>query len=525
MPLNQFPRRSFVGSSTLQTFTGTGTQTAFTLSSAQTQNEVFLFVDDVAQVPGVDFTVSGTTLTFTTAPANAAEIIARGFGVPAPVTTVSDGTITSAKLATGAIEAKLGYTPVSPTQLSTEVNNIIASAPGALNTLDELAAALGDDANYAATITTALSAKANTSSLGTLATVSPTGTADNTKFLRGDNSWQVVSVTPTAVSSQANSATDYFALPSGTTAQRPTNPTGNMIRKNTTTGYIEYYDTVSSSWVGLGSFAASGGTVSVSGSYTYHTFTSSGAFVVSQGTKAVEYLVVAGGGSGGGMTTGGSYHGAGGGGGAGGYVAGTFTPTSGTYSVVIGAGGAGANSSVGNSGTNTSISGFNATTAVGGGYGGRGNSGQSAASGGSGGGGTREANAGGAGTSGQGNSGGTNGGSGGNGSGGGGAGGVGGNGDNVTGPGGVGINWQSLGTFYAGGGGGGGGGNVIATPGAGGNGGGGTGGANSTNGNNGGNASTNTGGGGGGGSATQNNSSSTAGGNGGSGILVIRYLT
>ena len=39
------------------------------------------------------------------------------------------------------------------------VNAVIASAPAALDTLDELAAALGDDANYAATITTALAGK------------------------------------------------------------------------------------------------------------------------------------------------------------------------------------------------------------------------------------------------------------------------------------------------------------------------------------------------------------------------------
>ena len=41
-----------------------------------------------------------------------------------------------------------------------QVNAVIASAPAALNTLDELAAALGDDANFASTITTSLSAKA-----------------------------------------------------------------------------------------------------------------------------------------------------------------------------------------------------------------------------------------------------------------------------------------------------------------------------------------------------------------------------
>lgn len=40
-----------------------------------------------------------------------------------------------------------------------QVNAVIASAPAALNTLDELAAALGDDANYATTVTTALAGK------------------------------------------------------------------------------------------------------------------------------------------------------------------------------------------------------------------------------------------------------------------------------------------------------------------------------------------------------------------------------
>jgi len=42
---------------------------------------------------------------------------------------------------------------------TSQVNAVIASAPGALNTLDELAAALGDDENYATSITTALAGK------------------------------------------------------------------------------------------------------------------------------------------------------------------------------------------------------------------------------------------------------------------------------------------------------------------------------------------------------------------------------
>ena len=43
--------------------------------------------------------------------------------------------------------------------VATAVASLINSAPGALDTLDELAAALGDDANFAATVTTALAGK------------------------------------------------------------------------------------------------------------------------------------------------------------------------------------------------------------------------------------------------------------------------------------------------------------------------------------------------------------------------------
>lgn len=46
----------------------------------------------------------------------------------------------------------------------TEVANLIASAPAALDTLDELAAALGDDANFATTTATAIGLKANIAS-------------------------------------------------------------------------------------------------------------------------------------------------------------------------------------------------------------------------------------------------------------------------------------------------------------------------------------------------------------------------
>jgi hypothetical protein len=43
--------------------------------------------------------------------------------------------------------------------VTTGINNLIDAAPGTLNTLNELAAALGDDPNFAATITTAIGLK------------------------------------------------------------------------------------------------------------------------------------------------------------------------------------------------------------------------------------------------------------------------------------------------------------------------------------------------------------------------------
>ena len=67
---------------------------------------------------------------------------------------------------TGTPTAPTATVGTNTTQIATtafvkaEVDAVIAAAPGALNTLDELAAALGDDANYATTVTNALALKA-----------------------------------------------------------------------------------------------------------------------------------------------------------------------------------------------------------------------------------------------------------------------------------------------------------------------------------------------------------------------------
>tara|TARA_Y100000385_G_scaffold172160_2_gene178273 strand:+ start:2665 stop:5172 length:2508 start_codon:yes stop_codon:yes gene_type:complete len=300
-------------------------------------------------------------------------------------------------------------------------------------------------------------------------------------------------------------------------------------------------------WVPIGrttggtiqSFSATGGVVSTFGSYTVHTFLSSGNFVTTA-TKDMEYLIV-GGGGGGGQNTGG-------GGGAGGLlhnVGGTaLSLLDGTHPIVVGAGGG--------SFTAGSDSSAFSLTSIGGGRGGSNQLGD-ASGGGSGGGAAfiHSSSSGqkGAGTAGQGNDGGGpitwNNGYDHSTAGGGGAGAAGGLPSSASQPSGAGgaglqVNIDGNNYYYAAGGGGASYGGTAGNGGIGGGGAGaagngssgtsGTGGASALNSGGsplsgsspqfGGAGGANTGSGGGGGAP-----SSSLGGAGGSGIVIIRYLT
>jgi hypothetical protein len=56
------------------TATGDGSTTAFTINSGRNVNNVLVHVNGIIMTPTTDYTISGTTLTFNTAPANSAEI-------------------------------------------------------------------------------------------------------------------------------------------------------------------------------------------------------------------------------------------------------------------------------------------------------------------------------------------------------------------------------------------------------------------------------------------------------------------
>ena len=97
--------------------------------------------------------------------------------------------------------------------VGTQINNLVAGAPGLLDTLDELAAALGDDANFATTTATSLGNRLRIDTaaqglnstqqgngrtnlgLGSLATLSSIGNSYIT-----DLAWSKLSSTPTTIS-------------------------------------------------------------------------------------------------------------------------------------------------------------------------------------------------------------------------------------------------------------------------------------------------------------------------------------
>jgi hypothetical protein len=134
---------------------------------------------------------------------------------------------------------------------TSQVNALITGAPGALNTLDELAAALGDDANFATTVTNSLALKAplaNPTFTGTV-TVAAAGVAftDGTQTKQG-----VPSIT--TIGTEISTSTNLSAI--GLTARDQMIPVAGTVNitipANATTAYpvgtsIDFYQASGSS--------------------------------------------------------------------------------------------------------------------------------------------------------------------------------------------------------------------------------------------------------------------------------------
>ena len=183
----------------LDSFSGNGSTTAFTLTRTPTSQESLLVVTDgVVQDPG-EWALSGTTLTFTAAPHSGADI--RIWNLSAQ---------TDAAEPNSTIETLSG---VDGSQLGFTLSNSVASQDQVLVFVDGI---MQNDSKYSVSGTTLTFGSGNAPPNGsvldvctltsggfsttipadgtvTLAKLSASGTASSSTFLRGDNSWSAPS--------------------------------------------------------------------------------------------------------------------------------------------------------------------------------------------------------------------------------------------------------------------------------------------------------------------------------------------
>jgi hypothetical protein len=131
-----------------ESFTGDGTTTNFTLSDPPVINSgIIVFVDGIQQQLTSNFTVSGSTLAFTTAPDSGADIdVYILVKEKVTIDTVSDGTLTRAKMATSLQRNVIGsYSIVdSNTTASSGGYYFVDTSGGAVTLTLPTTALLGD---------------------------------------------------------------------------------------------------------------------------------------------------------------------------------------------------------------------------------------------------------------------------------------------------------------------------------------------------------------------------------------------
>ncbi len=522
-------------------FVGTGSQTAFTLNTTvNEENMTFVFLEGIYQDKST-YSISGSTLTFVTAPQSGYNVEVMVLGA---ISASTNALYTDTFTGDGSTTAyALGITPVDLNAIEVYLNGLYQN----VSTLT----LSGNTVTFATAPPSGVIIEIRSvgflNSGGTLAPATLTGGTGINVTTNSPNNFTIANTLGGGIDWDTNIKTATFSANPGrgyivnttageVTINLPAGVAGNIVAIQ---DYAGTFDTNKLIIVSNGSEKIQGRTtdakciVENATVYLVYQDTTKGwnadniADNPATSPLTVNYLVVAGGGGGGFGSGGGGGGGglrtsrAGGSGGGGASESALSLLTATNYSLTIGAGGGGSSTSTGK-GSNGSDSIFSTITSIGGGGGATRNSGYyDGVLGGSGGGGVGDGSGGtgGAGTANQGYNGGTSTFSQAGASGGGGAsaagsgntnsGYVGGNGGD-----GLSVNITGNGVNYAGGGGGGSQANYSRS--AGGSGGGGAGGVGtSTAGDNG---TANLGGGGGG-----DGNGDVSGGNGGSGVVILRY--
>ena len=155
-----------------------GTNTEERVISAKVLNDAIdNKIPTISTINNATLTIQKNGTTVKTFTANASENVTCNIEVPTKVSDLTNDSnfLTSTDISNKADSATTlsGYgitDAYTKTQVDTKISNLVNSAPETLDTLNELASALGNDPNFATTVATQIGNKANTSDLSGVAT-------------------------------------------------------------------------------------------------------------------------------------------------------------------------------------------------------------------------------------------------------------------------------------------------------------------------------------------------------------------
>ena len=121
--LGTTPVQGFVSSFPKQSFTPNGSTTVFTLTNpVANANDLEVFVGNVRQEPTIAYTAAGTTLTMSEAPASGLNLYVINKSFAQVTTNPPDGSVSSAKMASGAALANIGSGTITDAKIASGIS-------------------------------------------------------------------------------------------------------------------------------------------------------------------------------------------------------------------------------------------------------------------------------------------------------------------------------------------------------------------------------------------------------------------